>query len=72
MGIIDCVLSGVRRKEFPCNGYMFKEEDMFGLINITSYIHALKHLGTSLTVKTLKDLFQSTSYSGKDGFSAGN
>lgn len=45
---------------------------MFGLINITSCIHALKHLGTSLTVKTLKDLFQSTSYSGKDGFSAGN
>lgn len=62
---------GLEGKSSHCNGYMFKEEDMFGLINITSCIHALKHLGTSLTVKTLKDLFQSTD-SGKDGFSAGN
>lgn len=39
---------------------------MFSLINITSCTHALKHLGTSLTVKTLKDLFQSANYSGNE------
>lgn len=63
---------GLEGKSFHCDGYTFKEGDMFGLINFTSFIHALKHLGTSLTVKTSKDLFQSASYSGKDGFSAGN
>lgn len=63
---------GLEGKSSLCNGHTFKEGDMFGLINITSCIHALKHLGTSLILKTSKDLFQSASYSGKDGFSAGN